>query len=361
MKRPSLFQTSMALFAAIYLASEANAQTSTAAENGRLYLESPGEFQIYMRIDHQSGQKVLAPMMRLPEQTLVSIETDQLAKSVEAQMISPATINMPYVEDLGENTVPQMSKNGWVCGVQVVDVPDELLRDAPILEMTDLCLSQVQIKKMSVIDSNGAEVALAAQSFIERGEINALQDLKKSLDEEKQKLAGRPFVIQDIAASNLISPIKDCSKGCLKATSEYGMRYHPVLKKKRLHKGIDLRAKTGTPVVSVLKGKILANRTEKSKSGKIKGYGHYVIVVHPEAGLQTLYAHLSSFKSKSGANVSQGSLIALSGASGIGTGPHLHFETHAKGKPVNPRNYIKGFLAMTKEIFNKLLKLTAFA
>lgn len=112
-------------------------------------------------------------------------------------------------------------------------------------------------------------------------------------------------------------------------SSKYGLRLDPFSRKHQFHKGIDIACQNGTPVVSAASGKIFF-------TGQMQGYGNLIIIEH-ENGYRSYYGHLKSFSVKSGEIVNKGQLIALSGDTGIVTGPHLHFEVRRKGQPQNPR------------------------
>ena len=114
-------------------------------------------------------------------------------------------------------------------------------------------------------------------------------------------------------------------------TSPYGYRYHPVLKRKRLHSGVDLRASMNTPVYSAYSGKV-------TYAGWMRGYGKIIIIQHPH-GYSTRYAHLNKILVKKGASINRRKLIGKSGNTGISTGPHLHYEIRYKGEPLNPIEY----------------------
>ncbi len=89
----------------------------------------------------------------------------------------------------------------------------------------------------------------------------------------------------------------------------------------------------GTTVVASCGGRV-------SKAGWGSGYG-YVVYIDHEDGRQTRYAHLSKILVKAGEYVKQGQKIALSGNTGISSGPHVHFEILIGGKQVNPLKYLK--------------------
>lgn len=113
-------------------------------------------------------------------------------------------------------------------------------------------------------------------------------------------------------------------------SSPFGMRKHPRLGVRRMHKGVDLALPTGTPIKAAADGIV-------THAGWGGGYGNYIEIKHKN-GYTTRYAHLSKFEKglKTGNKVYAGQNIAKGGNTGIGTGPHLHFEVRINGTPVNP-------------------------
>lgn len=112
-------------------------------------------------------------------------------------------------------------------------------------------------------------------------------------------------------------------------SSSFGMRNHPVLGRMRMHKGVDYAARTGTPIMAAGDGRV-------TFVGWKNGYGRAVVIDHGQ-GRSTLYGHMSAFgKYKMGARVNQGVTIGYVGASGLATGPHLHYEFHVNKVQVNP-------------------------
>ncbi len=115
-----------------------------------------------------------------------------------------------------------------------------------------------------------------------------------------------------------------------KITSRFGMRDHPILGFSALHTGVDFAAPPGTPILAAGTGKV-------AMAGPNGGYGLYVKLQHTR-DVATAYAHMSRIGPgiKPGVAVRQGQVIGFVGSTGMSTGPHLHYEFHRGGKPVNP-------------------------
>ncbi|MCF8296213.1 MAG: M23 family metallopeptidase [Saprospiraceae bacterium] len=109
-------------------------------------------------------------------------------------------------------------------------------------------------------------------------------------------------------------------------------RYHPVLKIRRPHHGVDYAAPTGTPVQALGDGKV----TEAGRKG---GYGKYIKIKHNSV-YTTGYAHLSGYAVgiKAGTYVNQGDVIGYVGSTGLSTGPHLDFRVYKNGSAIDPLN-----------------------
>ena len=114
--------------------------------------------------------------------------------------------------------------------------------------------------------------------------------------------------------------------------SSFGGRSDPFSGEGAFHTGIDLAAPKGTPVHATADGVIVS-------AAWAGAYGKMVIVDHGN-GLQTYYAHLSQSIVVPGQAVTRGQVIALSGATGRATGPHVHYEVRLAGTPVNPYKYL---------------------
>ncbi|MFT4535076.1 MAG: murein DD-endopeptidase MepM/ murein hydrolase activator NlpD [Saprospiraceae bacterium] len=115
-------------------------------------------------------------------------------------------------------------------------------------------------------------------------------------------------------------------------TSGFGLRMHPVSKTKRFHKGIDIQAIIGTPVVSTGNGKI-------KDAGYSSCSGHYILIKH-NAQYSTRYAHLSKIDVTYSQSVAKGDTIGFVGNSGISLAPHLHYEVIKNETVVDPMHVI---------------------
>ncbi len=163
----------------------------------------------------------------------------------------------------------------------------------------------------------------------------------KSLDEivglakEKEKM---------LASIPAIQPVKN--EDLKRMASGFGMRLHPILKSWRMHNGMDFTAPSGTPIFASGNGKII-------KAHRSSTFGKVVYIDHGY-GYKTIYAHMSKILARKGQRVKRGDLIGYVGNTGRSAAPHLHYEVHKNGRPVNPIYYYYGDL--TQEEFTAMQK-----
>lgn len=115
-------------------------------------------------------------------------------------------------------------------------------------------------------------------------------------------------------------------------TSRFGPRASPISGRRDFHKGLDISARTGTPIIAPAKGMV-------TFVGRDGAYGNIVHIQHG-AGLTTRYAHMQRFVVKEGQLVRRGTILGYVGSTGRSTGPHLHYEVLLNGVNVNPMRYI---------------------
>lgn len=140
----------------------------------------------------------------------------------------------------------------------------------------------------------------------------------------------KPTLLKTKQEVELNAPVENA-----RMSSQFGYRTHPILKTRKLHKGVDFAAKIGTPIRAAADGKIV-------RASYTGGYGHYVRIQHGDGRTETAYAHLHKYKPglKVGKRVKKNDIIGYVGTSGRSTGPHLHFELLKDGKHINPKNFL---------------------
>jgi murein DD-endopeptidase MepM/ murein hydrolase activator NlpD len=114
------------------------------------------------------------------------------------------------------------------------------------------------------------------------------------------------------------------------SSSPFGMRDHPVLRRRMLHKGMDFRGETGAAILASAPGVV-------TYADVWSTYGNIVIIDHG-MGVTTRYAHMSKVRVRRGDFVAAGARIGDIGATGRVTGAHLHFEVRYHGEPIDPVN-----------------------
>ncbi len=189
-------------------------------------------------------------------------------------------------------------------------------------------LVAVNLHKLENLDSAlalkpGDKLIIPSKNFEKNLNLENFDLWKKLLNKTRNRTKNKKIKKRFFA-----KPLSRCI-----VTSPFGWRYHPIYHTKLFHSGVDFRAKIGTPVKASADGRVIF-------AGWLRGYGRVIVIKHKK-GFETRYAHLSKIKVRRGQYVKQGQIIALSGNSGISTGPHLHFEIRKYGIPQNPLKYIR--------------------
>lgn len=171
--------------------------------------------------------------------------------------------------------------------------------------------------------SAGHRKVVALVSYTDDGEVS------REIEKEEVTYQAVPKVVE---RGTIVPPtyIKPISGGRL--SSGFGKRNTGIKGASTYHKGVDWATPTGTAVVASSSGVV-------TRAGWGSGYGYCVYLRHSD-GRETRYGHLSKVLVSVGQSVSQGQKIALSGNTGVSSGPHLHFEILINGSQVNPLNYL---------------------
>ncbi len=164
----------------------------------------------------------------------------------------------------------------------------------------------------------------------------------KSYDEVAKMATNKEKMLASIPA---IQPVSN--KELKRMASGYGMRMHPIYKRRKKHTGMDFSAETGTEIYATGEGTVV--HVEKSR----RGYGNHVIIDHGY-GYKTLYAHMSKFNVRSGEQIKRGQVIGYVGNTGTSVAPHLHYEVIKNGEKVNPINFY--FNDLTPEEYEQMIE-----
>jgi len=183
-----------------------------------------------------------------------------------------------------------------------------------------------------IIDVSKNMDILSKQLYIQSKSLDEIINLA----EDKEKLLAGIPAIQPIRKEDLS-----------RMASGYGWRSDPFTKARKKHNGMDFTAPTGTPIYATGNGRV------KRADNTASGFGQHIEIDHG-FGYKTIYAHLSKYNVKRGQIVSRGDLIGFVGNTGRSVGPHLHYEVHKNGRPINPINFYYGNL--TPEEFKEMLK-----
>jgi murein DD-endopeptidase MepM/ murein hydrolase activator NlpD len=157
-----------------------------------------------------------------------------------------------------------------------------------------------------------------------------LADQSKSLDKILALAKSKENFLSSIPA---IQPVKN--EQLKRMASGFGYRSDPFTKARKMHKGMDFTAPTGTPIYATGDGVV------KRADAGASGFGNHIVISHG-FGYETLYAHLSRYNCRPGKRVKRGDIIGFVGSTGRSQAPHLHYEVHKNGSVVNPINFYYG-------------------
>ncbi|MDP4181306.1 MAG: peptidoglycan DD-metalloendopeptidase family protein [Bacillota bacterium] len=229
--------------------------------------------------------------------------------------------------------------------IQAVSNRDKQLIDDVVTAKNDIeykkqLKEKMKLDKEKKIDAKKKQIENIKASRADLDEqIRQINDKLDKLDEQEDELIKKSDELTSqikalqskgkYIGGSMIWPVP--SSGLI--TSYYGMRFHPVLKKYKMHTGIDIGASSGVSILAANKGVVIV-------AGWESGYGNTVIIDHG-GGVSTLYAHSSRLLVSVGDKVNAGEVIAKVGSTGLSTGPHLHFEVRKNGATADPTQYVR--------------------
>jgi len=167
----------------------------------------------------------------------------------------------------------------------------------------------------------------------------------KSYDEVYKMATSKEKMLASIPA---IQPV--ANKDLKRMASGYGMRMHPIYKRRKMHTGMDFSAEQGTEIYAT--GDAVVAEVENSR----RGYGNHVVLSHGY-GYKTLYAHMTQYIVRKGEKVKRGQIIGYVGNTGTSVAPHLHYEVIKNGEKVNPVNFY--FNDLTPEEYEKMIEFSS--
>ncbi|MES2240677.1 MAG: M23 family metallopeptidase [Bacteroidota bacterium] len=182
--------------------------------------------------------------------------------------------------------------------------------------------SQLVLQTTKRVDVLTKELAIQSKSL----------DYILKLAKEKNKFLAAIPAIQPVRNENL----KHMASG-------FGYRTDPFTKARKMHKGMDFSAKTGTPIFATGDGMV------KEANDRASGYGNHIVIRHGY-GYETLYAHLSKYNCKAGQHIKRGDIIGYVGSTGRSEASHLHYEVHKDGSVVNPLNFYYGNISAVEYV-----------
>lgn len=202
-----------------------------------------------------------------------------------------------------------------------------------IVAMTGICSDKAEAmlrEELSENDTAHLSDESADSSSPRGGPYKSVpEDLLRSYNSDLYSSLKRLVVLEElVTVLPLEEPMRD-----YELSSGFGVRLDPFRKRPAQHDGLDFSGPEGAKVYS-------ANDGIVTHAGRNGAYGNMIDIDHG-ASITTRYGHLSKLAVEEGQRVRKGQLIGVQGSTGRSTGPHLHYEVHFRGSPINPKNFIK--------------------
>ena len=283
--------------------------------------------------------------------TTVRLQRSKRMLKRRQNLLSKRVVDMYKGEDLNYFNVILGSSNMWSFLSNTYYLQQMIRSDTQLIDQ--IKKSKAQIEKdqkrlttkvtqiaglqVALVKGRNQESALAQNKYDQITAIESSKDLYEraynELEAQSRRIENQIRQYQNTSAGR--ARLARAFKGGLsmplsgRITSTFGYRRHPITHVYKLHTGIDIAARTGTPIHAAADGTVIL-------SGWMGAYGNAIIIDHG-GGVSTLYGHCSRLIARVGQDVKRGQVIAKVGSTGYSTGPHCHFERRENGKPINPR------------------------
>ena len=241
------------------------------------------------------------------ENTALANEVDDMRKQMEALDASIAALTKKDEELRVVAGLPEIDPDVRRGGI-----------GGPGSSGTSSALARLNPRTAKKVETTGQDLgALMRRAALLR---SSMDEAMTQIERNRERMASTPTILP---ANGHLSSLFS------------GSRYHPVLRVSRPHKGIDIAARVGEPILAAARGRVIyaGNRSN--------GYGNMVEIDHGY-GYITRYAHASRLHVRNGQTVDRGTRIADVGATGLTSGPHLHYEVEQNGRQVDPLNFVIG-------------------
>jgi murein DD-endopeptidase MepM/ murein hydrolase activator NlpD len=252
---------------------------------------------------------IYSPFFHTPKERVLLREIQQMEENY-----TTLTNNLQQIEDVLAD-IQQRDTNLYRLIFESEPVPQTILR-AGFGEVNRYEALESYSNSELIVETTRRSEILSNQLQIQK---KLMDDMLEKLSEKDEQFKTRP-VIQPIENREL----NHTSAG-------FGWRMSPFYRAKRFHEGMDFTAPAGTPVRATGDGEVVETQTLGAQGVKI-------VIDHGYA-FKTVYAHLNKFNIKKGQKVTRGEIIGEVGSSGMSMAPHLHYEVHKNGKPVDPIPY----------------------
>ncbi len=274
-----------------------------------------------------------------------SQETVQAAKPLQAQTQNALTVRLAEQKSFCDavekiNLEQQLVHEQEIANTLALSIEKQqnaIEQQQSALEQQQAEMEELETRILSSLMANFDDHLISrsnssADGFVE--EASNLIDLSRRLNQFSQTEDANDLDLSEYkqAIDNRLLRLPTLRPVYGRISSGFGYRTHPIYRYRHFHSGIDVVASAGTSIRAAASGYV-------TEAGYHSAMGNYIKISHGN-GFTTVYMHCQRLHVKSGQTVEKGQTIATVGSTGASTGPHLHYEIHLYGTPVNPTRFI---------------------